>query len=259
MDLGIRGRKAIVCAASKGLGKACAMSLAREGVELFITARGIEALEAAAAEIRAATGAKVTTVAGDIATEAGRDAVLQACPTPDILINNAGGPPPGDFRNWSREDWIRALDANMLAPIELIRRTVDHMTGQRFGRIVNITSGAVKHPIDILGLSNGARTGLTGFCAGISRQVAQYNVTINNILPGFHATERQQSTMKAMGDKRGITADAMLKERIKTIPAGRIGDPGEFGDACAFLCAAQSGFIVGQNLLLDGGAFPGTL
>ncbi len=258
MDLGIRGRNALVCAASKGLGKACAMSLAREGVELTITARGRDTLEATAAEIRKATGAKVTTVIGDIATEEGRNAALAACPKPDILINNAGGPAPGDFRNWTRDDWIKALDANMLAPIELIRRTVDHMTGQRFGRIVNITSGAVKHPIDVLGLSNGARTGLTGFCAGISRQVAKYNVTINNVLPGFHATERMNATMAAMAQKNGISVEQMTKQRIANIPAERIGDPGEFGDACAYLCSAQAGFIIGQNLLLDGGAFPGT-
>jgi 3-oxoacyl-[acyl-carrier protein] reductase len=258
MDLGIRGRKAIVCAASKGLGKACAISLAREGVELFITARGREALEATAAEIRAATGAKVAPVAGDIATEEGRNAVLAACPKPDILVNNAGGPPPGDFRNWTRDDWIKALDANMLAPIELIRRTIDHMAAQRFGRIVNITSGAVKHPIDVLGLSNGARAGLTGFVAGIARQVAKHNVVINNLLPGFHATDRQKSTMAAMAQKRGISIDEVTKDRISTIPAGRIGDPAEFGDACAFLCSAQVGFIVGQNLLADGGAYPGT-
>ncbi|MFM9885244.1 MAG: SDR family oxidoreductase [Burkholderiales bacterium] len=258
MDLGIRGRKALVCAASKGLGKACAMSLAREGVELTITARGRETLEAAAAEIRKATGAKVTTVAGDIATEEGRNAALAACPKPDILINNAGGPAPGDFRSWTRDDWINALDANMLAPIELIRRTIDHMTGQRFGRIVNITSGAVKHPIDVLGLSNGARTGLTGFCSGISRQVAKYNVTINSVLPGFHATERMNATMAAMAQKNGISVEQMTRQRIAGIPAERIGDPGEFGDACAYLCSAQAGFIIGQNLLLDGGAFPGT-
>ncbi len=258
MDLGIRGRNALVCAASKGLGKACAMSLAREGVELTITARGRDTLEATAAEIRKATGAKVTTVIGDIATEEGRNAALAACPKPDILINNAGGPAPGDFRNWTREDWIKALDANMLAPIELIRRTVDHMSAQRFGRIINITSGAVKHPIDVLGLSNGARTGLTGFCAGISRQVAKYNVTINNILPGFHATERMNATMAAMAQKNGISVEQMTKQRIANIPAERIGDPGEFGDACAYLCSAQAGFIIGQNLLLDGGAFPGT-
>ena len=258
MDLGIRGRKALVCAASKGLGKACAMSLAREGVELTITARGRETLEAAAEEIRRATGAKVTTVAGDIATENGRNDALAACPNPDILINNAGGPAPGDFRNWTRDDWISALDANMLAPIELIRRTIDHMTAQRFGRIVNITSGAVKHPIDVLGLSNGARTGLTGFCSGISRQVAKHNVTINSILPGFHATERMNATMAAMAQKNGISVEQMTRQRIASIPAERIGDPGEFGDACAYLCSAQAGFIIGQNLLLDGGAFPGT-
>jgi 3-oxoacyl-[acyl-carrier protein] reductase len=259
MDLGIRGRKAIVCAASKGLGKGCAMSLAREGVELVINARGKEALEKTADEIRKATGAKVTAIAADITTPEGRAAVLAAMPKPDILINNAGGPPPGDFRNWTRDDWIKALDANMLAPIELIKATIDHMIAQKFGRIVNITSGAVKHPIDVLGLSNGARTGLTGFVAGLARKVAGSNVVINNILPGFHDTDRMQTTMTAMAQKEGVTYEEMIKKRIAQIPAGIQGSAADFGDAAAFLCSAQVRFIVGNNLLVDGGAYPGTL
>ena len=259
MDLGIKGRKAIVCASSKGLGKACAMALARDGVELVMTARGKEALEAAAAEIRVATGVKVTTVASDVTTPEGRAAILAACPQPDILITNAGGPPGGDFRNWTRDDWLKAIDANMLAPIEMIKATVDHMIAKRWGRIVNITSGAVKHPIDVLGLSNGARAGLTGFVAGLARSVAQHNVTINNALPGFHDTERMLTTMTAMATKAGISYDDMIKQRINHIPAKRIGAASDFGDAVAFLCSNQAGFIIGQNLLLDGGAFPGTM
>lgn len=259
MDLGIRGRKAIVCAASKGLGRGCAISLAREGVELVINARGREALEETAAEIRALTGAKVTAVAADITTADGRAAVLAAMPEPDILVNNAGGPPPGDFRNWTRDDWIKALDANMLAPIELIKATIDPMIAKKWGRIVNITSGAVKHPIDVLGLSNGARAGLTGFVAGLARRVAAHNVVINNILPGFHETDRMKTTMTAMAAKEGVSYDEIIKRRIATIPAGRQGTAADFGDACAFLCSNQVGFIVGNNLLVDGGAFPGTM
>lgn len=258
MDLGIRGRKAIVCASSKGLGRACAMSLAREGVEVTILARGREALEQTAAEIRTATGAKVTPVACDITTPAGRAEALAACPEPDILVTNGGGPKTGDFRQFTREDWISALDMVMLSPIELIRLTVDHMIAQRFGRIVNITSGAVKHPLDVLGLSNGGRTGLTGFVAGLARKTVAHNVTINNALPGFHETDRNRATMDAMSKQRGITPEQMKAERIKSIPAQRIGDPAEFGDAVAYLCSAQAGFITGQNLLIDGGAYPGT-
>ncbi|MDH5211323.1 MAG: SDR family NAD(P)-dependent oxidoreductase, partial [Betaproteobacteria bacterium] len=195
MDLGIKGKNALVCAASKGLGKGCAQALAREGVNLVITARGREALEATAEEIRKATGAKVTAVAGDITTAEGRAQALAACPNADILVNNAGGPPPGDFRNWSREDWIKAIDANMLTPIELIKATVDGMIARKFGRVINITSAAVKMPIPELGLSNGARTGLTGFVAGLSRQVAQHNVTINALLPGPFDTDRLRGNM----------------------------------------------------------------
>src|SRR6266849_7965757 len=209
MDLGIAGKKALVCAASKGLGKGCALALAQDGVELTILARGKTALEATAAEIRAATGVKVTTVACDITTPEGRKAALAACPEPDILVNNAGGPPPGDFREWDRDTWIKALDANMLTPIELIRATVDKMIARRFGRIVNITSSAVKAPIDILGLSNGARSGLTGFVAGLARKTVAYNVTINNLLPGAHETGRLKTTLAAMAKDRGVTLEEM--------------------------------------------------
>ncbi|MGE5128580.1 MAG: SDR family oxidoreductase [Sphingomonadaceae bacterium] len=258
MDLGIKGRTALVCAASKGLGKGCAMSLAREGVNLVITARGKEALEATAAEIRKASGVTVTAVAGDITTPEGRAAALAACPQPDILVNNAGGPPPGDFRNWTREDWVKALEANMLTPIELIKAVIDGMIARKFGRIVNITSGAVKMPIPELGMSNGARTGLTGFVAGLSRAVAQHNVTINNLLPGPFDTDRLRSNMVFNAKKLGKTAEELARARMDANPARRFGTVEEFGDACAFLCGAQAGYIVGQNVLLDGGAFPGT-
>jgi 3-oxoacyl-[acyl-carrier protein] reductase len=259
MDLGIKGRKALVCAASKGLGRACAMSLANEGVEVTIVARTKEPLEQAAEEIRAASGVTVNAVATDITTPEGRRLALAACPQPDILVNNAGGPPPGDFRDWDRDDWIKALDANMLTPIELIKATVDGMMERRFGRIVNITSGAVKAPIDILGLSNGARAGLTGFVAGVARKTVINNVTINNLLPGPFDTDRLRSTIKAVADKSGRPVEEVARERAQGNPAGRFGDPVEFGEACAFLCGAHAGFITGQNLLLDGGAFPGTL
>jgi 3-oxoacyl-[acyl-carrier protein] reductase len=260
VDLGIKGRRAIICASSKGLGRACAMQLAAEGVDVTLTARGAEALAKTAAEIRKASpGVTVTEVVGDITTPAGREAALKACPDPDILINNAGGPPPGNFRNWTRDDWIKALDANMLTPIELIKATVDGMMARKFGRIVNITSAAVKAPIEILGLSNGARTGLTGFVAGISRTTVINNVTINGLLPGPFDTDRLRGTAKAEADKRGAAIDQIMEERAKLNPAGRFGDPEEFGQACAFLCGAKAGFITGQNILLDGGAFPGTL
>src|SRR5262245_32931853 len=258
MDLGIRGKSAIVCAASKGLGHACAWSLAREGVNVTICARGREALEQAADGIRKSFGVQVNAVAADITRPEGRAAVLAVCPKPDILVNNAGGPPPGDFRDWSRDDWLKAIDANMLTPIELMKATVDHMIARKFGRIVNITSGAVKAPLLVLGLSNGARAGLTGFVAGLARQTAKHNVTINNLLPGFFDTERQRSTMAAFAKEKGVNVDEAKADRIRTIPAGRVGDPAEFGDACAYLCSAQTGFVTGQNFLIDGGAYPGT-
>jgi 3-oxoacyl-[acyl-carrier protein] reductase len=258
MDLGIRGKTALVCAASKGLGRGCAFSLAREGVSLVITARGREALEQTAQEIRGACGVRVTTVVGDITTDDGRRAALAACPAPDILVNNAGGPPTGDFREWDRATWIKALDANMLTPIELIKATIDGMIARKFGRIVNITSTSVKAPIPALGLSNGARTGLTGFIAGLARQTAKHNVTINNLLPGSFLTDRTRQTIAGFAKAAGLTEEQAAAERLRTIPAGRLGDPAEFGEACAYLCSAQASYITGQNFLIDGGAYPGT-
>jgi 3-oxoacyl-[acyl-carrier protein] reductase len=258
MDLGIAGKNALVCAASKGLGKGCAVNLAREGVNLTIIARTRETIEATAAEIRAATGVKVIAIAADITTAEGRKAALAACPAPDILINNAGGPPPGDFREWDRDIWIKALDANMLTPIELIKATVDGMIARRFGRIVNITSGAVKAPIDILGLSNGARSGLTGFVAGLARKTVRHNVTINSLLPGPFDTDRLRQTLVHSAKLAGRNVDEVSAERAKQNPAGRFGTADEFGAACAFLCGQQAGYITGQNLLMDGGAYPGT-
>ena len=257
MDLGIRGKTALVCAASKGLGKGCAASLAREGVNLVITARGAEALEATAAELKK-FGVDVKAVAGDITTAEGREAALKACPSPDILINNAGGPPPGDFRDWDRETWIKALDANMITPILLMRAVVDGMIARKFGRIVNITSGAVKAPIPELGLSNGARTGLTGFVAGLARKTVRSNVTINSLLPGPFETDRLRSNLAFNAKNTGKTVEELRKIRSEANPAGRFGTIEEFGDACAYLCSAQAGYITGQNLLLDGGSFPGT-
>lgn len=261
MDLGLKGRWALVCGASKGLGRGCAEALAAEGVNVVITARGAEALEATAAAIRAAhPGVEVRTVAGDIATAEGRAAALAACPQVDILVNNAGGPPPGDFRDWGREQWLAALEANMLTPIELIKATVDGMAERGFGRVVNITSGAVKAPIDVLGLSNGARSGLTGFVAGLARQarLAGRNVTINNLLPGAFDTERLQKTLAAGAAKSGQAADEVAAKRRAGIPAQRFGTAAEFGAVCAMLCSQQMGYLTGQNILLDGGAYPGT-
>lgn len=258
MELGIKGRKALVCAASKGLGRACAMSLAREGVDVTILARGQEALEKTAEDIRKASGVKVTAIVADITTEAGRAAALAACPQPDILVNNAGGPPPGDFRNWSREDWIKAVDANMLTPIELIKATVDGMIARKFGRIVNITSNSVKAPIEELGLSNAARSGLTGFVAGIARKTIRHNVTINNILPGQFMTDRLKTRLTVNAKEAGVTLEQYLDKRSQVIPAGRFGDPNEFGELCAYVCSVQAAFITGQNFLIDGGTYPGT-
>ena len=259
MDLGIKGKKAIVCAGSKGLGRGCAMSLARNGVELVINARSEDALHATAQEIRTSTGVEVKAVAADITTKEGRAAVLSACPEPDILVNNAGGPPPGDFRDWREEDWIKAVTANMITPIELIRSVVDGMGSRGFGRIINITSSAVKAPIAELGLSNGARTGLTGFVAGTSRAVAKTGVTINNILPGRFATDRLRANIAFNASKSGRNEEELASAIAASIPAGRFGDPHEFGELCAFLCSIQAGYITGQNLLIDGGNFPGTM
>jgi len=259
MDLGIAGKRALVCAASKGLGKGCAVALAREGVELTILARGKEALEATADEIRKATGANVQTIAVDITTKDGRTAALAACPNPDILVNNAGGPPPGDFREWDEGAWQAAVNANMITPIMLMKAVVDGMRARRFGRIVNITSTSVKAPIPTLGLSNGARAGLTGFVAGIARQVVSNNVTVNNLLPGPFDTDRLQSTIVAASKATGKSVDALREERKKQNPAGRFGTAEEFGQFCAFMCSAQAGYFTGQNVVLDGGAYPGTL
>jgi len=258
MDLGIRGRTALVCAASKGLGKGCAAALAREGVSLVITARGREALESTAEELRKRFGAKVTAVAGDITTPQGREAALEACASPDILVNNAGGPPPGDFRDWDRDTWVKALDANMISPILMMRAVVDGMIARKFGRIVNITSGAVKLPIPELGLSNGARTGLTGFVAGLARKTVRHNVTINNLLPGPFETDRLRANLEFNAKAAGKSVEELRKARAEANPAGRFGTVEEFGDACAYLCSAQAGYITGQNLLLDGGSYPGT-
>jgi 3-oxoacyl-[acyl-carrier protein] reductase len=259
MDYGIRGRRAIVCAASEGLGRGCALALAREGVDLVINARRQALLDDTAAAIRAETGASVVAVAADITTAEGRAAVLAACPSPDILVNNAGGPPIGDFRDWDEAAWMSAVNANMITPIMLMRAVVDGMIARRFGRIVNITSRSVKAPLAHLGLSNGARAGLTGFVAGLARQVARHNVIINNLLPGPFATDRQVSGMRKLAEKAGQSYDSFVKARMAEVPAGRLGTPEEFGKACAFLCSADAGYIVGQNLLIDGGAVNATL
>lgn len=258
MDLGIHGKRALVCGASRGLGRACAEALAAEGVHVTLVARREDVLQAAAEEIRRKTGATVTPVACDITTAEGRVKVLAACPQPDILITNAGGPPTGDFRNWSRDDWIAALDANMLTPIDLIKATIDGMIGRGFGRIVNITSSAVKAPIDILGLSNGARSGLTGFVAGLARKTVLHNVTINNLLPGPFDTDRLNAVLAAAAQTAGTSLEAARDARRLQNPAQRFGTAAEFGAFCAFLCSTHAGYMTGQNILLDGGAYPGT-
>ncbi len=281
MDLGIAGKWALVCGASKGLGLGCAQALHAEGVNVVLVARGLEVLQQSATDLIAfkvintpASGQfeginqsnqpKVLFVAADITTEAGRAAAFSVAGGPgkdfDIVVTNAGGPPPGDFRNWEREDWLKAVDANMLTPIELIKATVDGMAARGFGRIVNITSAAVKAPIDILGLSNGARSGLTGFVAGVARtsKLVANNVTINNLLPGAYDTDRLKTTMQGAAQKSGKSMDDVMDARRKTIPAQRFGNPAEFGATCAFLCSQQAGYITGQNVLTDGGAYPGT-
>ena len=258
MDLGIAGRRALVCAASRGLGRGCAEALAREGADVTICARTEADVKRAADEIGSAAGCRVAWVACDITTPAGRAAVLAACPSPDILVNNAGGPPPGDFRDWNRDAWIRALDANMLTPIELIKATVDAMIERRYGRIVNITSSAVKAPIDVLGLSNGARSGLTGFVAGLARKVVRHGVTVNNLLPGQFDTDRLRVTYGGRAKASGRSIDEVLAAGAAAVPAGRFGTPAEFGALCAYLCSVHAGYIAGQNLLIDGGNYPGT-
>ncbi len=259
MDLGIAGRKAIVCAASKGLGKACALALARAGVALTICARGRETLEATAREIGTQTGVPVTALACDVTTEEGRRALLSACPEPDILVTNAGGPPPGDFRDFELDDWRRAVEANMLTPIALVRATVYGMMDRGFGRIVHITSASVKAPIPNLELSNGARAGLTGAMATIARKAVRCGVTINAILPGPFETDRLRATLAAQAAREGRPVEVVAAERAAANPAGRFGRPDEFGALCAFLCSVHAGYITGQNLLIDGGAYPGTL
>ena len=259
MDLGIQGRRALVCASSKGLGKGCAEALAGEGVDLILNARGAESLEATAANIRSTYGVSVVAVAADITTEAGQAAVLEAAGGIDILVTNAGGPPPGMWSDWGRDDFIAAFDANLLTPIALITASLPGMMDRGWGRIVNITSVAVKAPIPVLGLSNTARSGLTGYVAGVSRQVAGSGVTINNLLPGLHDTDRLVTLDKVDAGARGISEDDARQARMQTVPAGRFGTSEEFGAACAWLCSAKAGFVIGQNILLDGGAFPGAL
>ncbi|MCC1493440.1 SDR family oxidoreductase [Cognatishimia sp. F0-27] len=259
MDLGIRGKRALVCASSKGLGRGCAEALAEAGVALVLNARGAEALETTAEEIRTAHGVEVTTVAADITTDAGRAAVLDAAGTLDILVTNAGGPPPGLWSDWDRDDFIAALDSNMLTPIALMTTLLPGMMERGWGRVVNITSGSVKAPIPQLGLSNSARAGLTGFVAGTARQVAGKGVIINNLLPGIHATDRAVMLDTTVSKAQGITLEEAYAQRTATIPAGRYGTAAEFGATCAFLCSQHAGFMVGQNILLDGGAINATL
>jgi 3-oxoacyl-[acyl-carrier protein] reductase len=281
MDLGISGKWALVCGASKGLGLGCAQALYAEGVNVVLVARGLEVLQQSATDLIAAQAIntpanaqfkgenkynqpKVLFVAADITTEAGRTAAFSVAGGPgkdfDIVVTNAGGPPPGDFRNWEREDWIKAVDANMLTPIELIKATIDGMAARGFGRVVNITSSSVKAPIEILGLSNGARSGLTGFVAGVARNsnLVANNVTINNLLPGTFDTDRIKTTLQGQATKTGQSLEEVLEARRKTIPAKRFGNPAEFGAACAFLCSQQASYITGQNILTDGGAYSGT-
>jgi len=259
MDLGLAGRRALVCAASRGLGRACATALAREGVAVTITARTADALERTAEAIRTETGAEVTAVPGDITTEAGRTAALEACPEPDILVNNAGGPPPGRFEDWGPAEWHAAVEANMVTPLMMIRATLAPMRARGFGRVVNITSGAVKAPIPILGLSNGARAGLTGAVAALARETVADGVTINGLLPGPFDTDRLEATVAGAAERAGRPVAEEREARRLANPARRFGRPEEFGAACAFLCSVHAGYVTGQNLLIDGGAFPGLL
>lgn len=257
MDLGIKGRKAIVCASSRGLGKACARALAENGCEVVINGRDAKKLEAVAAEIAGVTGTKVIPVAADVATPEGQKALLAACLQPDILVNNNAGPPMRDFRELTRQQMLDGVVANMVTAVELIQKVIDGMANRRFGRIVNITSGSVKMPLAGLDLSSGARAGLTGFLAGVARTVADKNVTINNMLPGAFDTDRLRSTLSKAAEQKGKSVTQIAADRINTIPARRFGDPAEFGQACAFLCSSHAGYITGQNLLIDGGTFNG--
>jgi 3-oxoacyl-[acyl-carrier protein] reductase len=259
MDLNISGKSAIICASSKGLGKACALALAKEGVKVCISGRHQDSLDSAATEITTAGGGEVQSVLADVTTDEGREALLAACPAPDILVNNAGGPPTGDFRDWDQKDWFDAVNANMYSAIDMIRRSLDGMIERRFGRIVNITSVAVKMPVKTLGLSNGARAGLTGFVSGIARDPAQHNVTINNLLPGYIATDRMWSVLEASAKATGAGQEDFNTQFFAQVGAKRPGDPDEFGAVCAFLCSQQAAYITAQNILMDGGLFPGTL
>ncbi len=257
MDLGLKGKRAIICASSKGLGRACAMALAEAGCEVVINGRDAATLEATAKAIAEATGAHVIPIAADVGTPEGRKALLAALPEVDILVNNNGGPPPKDFRQLSHADMVAGVESNMITPIELIQGVIDGMVARKFGRIINITSGSVKMPLPQLDLSSGARAGLTAFVAGVARQVAGSNVTINSILPGAFLTDRLRTIAAGAAKAQGTTADAVLAARTKTIPAGRLGDPQEFGQLCAYLASAQAGYITSQNFLIDGGTFPG--
>jgi len=258
MDLGIAGKTAIVCASSRGLGRGCAEALAAAGVKIVLNGRDAETLAKTAAELRK-QGAEVVEVAADITTEEGRAAVLAAAPAPDILVTNAGGPPPGMWSDWDREDFIRALDANMLTPIALMKAVLPGMIARGWGRVVNITSQSVKSPIGVLGLSNAARAGLTGYVGGTARQVAGKGVVINNLLPGIHATDRADQLDKGVASQSGKTLDEARATRAATIPAGRYGTAAEFGATCAFMCSQHAGYMIGQNILLDGGAFNSTM
>lgn len=258
MDLGIAGRKAIICGASKGLGKGCAMALAGEGVQLVLVARTAADLEVAQREISERTGAQVEVVVADVTSDSGRDQIMAVCPQPDIVVNNAGGPPPGDFRDWRQKEWFDAVNGNMFSAIDMIRRTVDGMAGRGFGRIVNITSISVKTPMPGLGLSNGARAGLTGWVAGAAREFVRHNVTINNLLPGLFDTGRGSGYLAYRARCEGVDADQYLADYLARTPAGRFGNCEEFGATCAFICSDKAGYMSGQNILLDGGEYPGT-
>lgn len=259
MDLGIKGKRAVICASSRGLGRACAEALAMEGVDVILNGRTEDTLKRTADEIAAKCDAAVSYVAGDISTVAVRDALLAKAGKVDILVNNAGGPPPGNYTDWEREDWLAALEQNMITPIMLTKAVMPAMIDQGWGRVVNITSAAVKAPIPILGLSNGARAGLTGFIAGLSRQVAQHGVTINSLLPGPFDTDRLNENLSIAAKSQGVAVEEIAKQRRAGNPARRFGTPEEFGAYCAFICSQHTGYVTGQNLLLDGGAYPGTL